>query len=196
MDVEKLDHNFIVCSMDLISGMMDSLGAQVGDLISQSKILELAFVAAKDELANIRQCAHAFFGQCANFAYSQIRLVPPWPAWPSTPSGCAAPFLPCLSLSQSILLLVWCDRENVFSILEVLLADMFPYSLSISACNNAVWALGCIVQKLGSFLDLAQPLWWSPVPWWILSPVLLILTRKITLAVCCFDCSVSVYRRR
>ena len=63
--VEPLDKEFIVCALDLISGMAEGLGPSLESLVAQSNIFALLFECTRDSNADVRQSAFALLGDLA-----------------------------------------------------------------------------------------------------------------------------------
>ncbi|RLM87679.1 hypothetical protein C2845_PM04G11430 [Panicum miliaceum] len=56
------DREFIVCSLDLLSGLAEGLGAGIENLVAQSNLRDLLLQCCMDEAADIRQSALALLG--------------------------------------------------------------------------------------------------------------------------------------
>ncbi|WCJ39923.1 transportin 1 [Euphorbia peplus] len=59
------DKEFIVCSLDLLSGLAEGLGSGVESLVSQSSLRDLLLQCCMDEASDIRQSAFALLGDLA-----------------------------------------------------------------------------------------------------------------------------------
>ncbi|CAH2051514.1 unnamed protein product [Thlaspi arvense] len=73
----QYDREFIVCSLDLLSGLAEGLGSGIESLVSQSNLRDLLFKCCMDEAPDVRQSAFALMGDLARVfpAYLQPRLV-------------------------------------------------------------------------------------------------------------------------
>jgi transportin-1 len=56
------DKEFIVCSLDLLSGLTEGLGAGIESLVAQSNLRDLLLQCCMDEAADVRQSALALLG--------------------------------------------------------------------------------------------------------------------------------------
>lgn len=56
------DREFIVCSLDLLSGLAEGLGAGIESLVAQSSLRDLLLQCCMDEAADVRQSALALLG--------------------------------------------------------------------------------------------------------------------------------------
>jgi len=56
------DREFIVCSLDLLSGLVEGLGAGIESLVAQSNLRDLLLQCCMDEAADVRQSALALLG--------------------------------------------------------------------------------------------------------------------------------------
>ncbi|TVU16727.1 hypothetical protein EJB05_40304 [Eragrostis curvula] len=56
------DREFIVCSLDLLSGLAEGLGAGIESLVAQSNLRDLLLQCCMDEAADVRQSALALLG--------------------------------------------------------------------------------------------------------------------------------------
>ncbi|CAM0144867.1 unnamed protein product [Urochloa decumbens] len=56
------DREFIVCSLDLLSGLAEGLGPGIESLVAQSNLRDLLLQCCMDEAANVRQSALALLG--------------------------------------------------------------------------------------------------------------------------------------
>ncbi|XP_078163255.1 transportin 1 isoform X1 [Carex rostrata] len=59
------DKEFIVCSLDLLSGLAEGLGGGIESLVAKSNLTELLLQCCMDEVADIRQSALALLGDLA-----------------------------------------------------------------------------------------------------------------------------------
>ncbi|XP_065865576.1 transportin-1-like [Euphorbia lathyris] len=59
------DKEFIVCSLDLLSGLAEGLGSGIESLVSQSSLRDLLLQCCMDEASDIRQSAFALLGDLA-----------------------------------------------------------------------------------------------------------------------------------
>lgn len=65
---EGPDSDFIVCSLDLISGLAEGLGANIEQLAGGTSVVMLLFACMRSELADVRQSAYALVGDLAKSA--------------------------------------------------------------------------------------------------------------------------------
>ncbi|XP_058091249.1 transportin-1 isoform X2 [Magnolia sinica] len=61
----QYDKEFIVCSLDLLSGLAEGLGSGVESLVSQSNLRDLLLQCCMDDAADVRQSALALLGDLA-----------------------------------------------------------------------------------------------------------------------------------
>ncbi|KAL4199668.1 hypothetical protein AMTRI_Chr03g52360 [Amborella trichopoda] len=61
----QYDKEFIVCSLDLLSGLAEGLGSGIESLVAQSNLRDLLLQCCADEAADIRQSAFALLGDLA-----------------------------------------------------------------------------------------------------------------------------------
>jgi hypothetical protein len=59
------DKEFIVCSLDLLSGLAEGLGSSIESLVSRSDLFDLLLLCCADEAPDIRQSALALLGDLA-----------------------------------------------------------------------------------------------------------------------------------
>uniref|UniRef100_M4CCT0 Transportin-1 n=1 Tax=Brassica campestris TaxID=3711 RepID=M4CCT0_BRACM len=73
----QYDREFIVCSLDLLSGLAEGLGSGIESLISPSNLRDLLLKCCMDEASDVRQSAFALMGDLARVypAYLQPRMV-------------------------------------------------------------------------------------------------------------------------
>ncbi|KAF8112704.1 hypothetical protein N665_0062s0053 [Sinapis alba] len=73
----QYDREFIVCSLDLLSGLAEGLSSGIEPLISQSNLRDLLLKCCMDEAPDVRQSAFALMGDLARVfpAYLQPRLL-------------------------------------------------------------------------------------------------------------------------
>lgn len=72
---ELPDKDFIVCSLDLLSGIIEALGPNVESLIAQSKMLILLKKCMLDREYDVRQSAFGVVGDVAKTCIAQLRGV-------------------------------------------------------------------------------------------------------------------------
>ncbi|XP_038975247.1 transportin-1 isoform X2 [Phoenix dactylifera] len=61
----QYDKEFIVCSLDLLSGLAEGLGSGIESLVAQSNLRDLLLQCCMEEAADIRQSAFALLGDLA-----------------------------------------------------------------------------------------------------------------------------------
>ncbi|XP_018440559.1 transportin-1 isoform X2 [Raphanus sativus] len=73
----QYDREFIVCSLDLLSGLTEGLGSGIESLVSPSNLRDLLLKCCMDEASDVRQSAFALMGDLARVfpAYLQPRMV-------------------------------------------------------------------------------------------------------------------------
>lgn len=67
------DKDFMVISLDLLSGLMEGLGSQMEPLVSNSPLIKLLFEAAQDAQPDVRQSSFALLGDLTKACFSYIR---------------------------------------------------------------------------------------------------------------------------
>ncbi|KAI9127995.1 hypothetical protein K1719_000988 [Acacia pycnantha] len=67
------DKEFIVCSLDLLSGLAEGLGIGIESLVSQSPLKDLLLHCCVDDAPNIRQSAFALLGDLARVCSVYLR---------------------------------------------------------------------------------------------------------------------------
>ncbi|KAI4366286.1 hypothetical protein MLD38_022180 [Melastoma candidum] len=61
----QYDKEFIVCALDLLSGLAEGLGSMVENLVAQSKLKDLLLQCCTDDAPDVRQSAFALLGDLA-----------------------------------------------------------------------------------------------------------------------------------
>ncbi|KAL6963674.1 hypothetical protein U1Q18_034680 [Sarracenia purpurea var. burkii] len=61
----QYDREFIVCSLDLLSGLSEGLGSGIESLVSQSSLRDLLLQCCMDDAPDVRQSAFALLGDLA-----------------------------------------------------------------------------------------------------------------------------------
>ncbi|KAK9069530.1 hypothetical protein SSX86_011434 [Deinandra increscens subsp. villosa] len=69
----QFDKEFIVCSLDLLSGLTEGLGSGIESLVSQSNLRDLLLQCCMDDGADIRQSAFALLGDLARVCPIHLR---------------------------------------------------------------------------------------------------------------------------
>nr|GLL23577.1 transportin-1 [Ipomoea trifida]GMC81179.1 transportin-1 [Ipomoea batatas]GMC87495.1 transportin-1 [Ipomoea batatas] len=69
----QYDREFIVCSLDLLSGLAEGLGSSIESLISQSNLTDLLLQCCLDDAPDIRQSAFALLGDLARVCPVHLR---------------------------------------------------------------------------------------------------------------------------
>ncbi|KAL5713973.1 Transportin-1 [Ranunculus cassubicifolius] len=67
------DKEFIVCSLDLLSGLAEGLGSGVESLVAQSNLRDLLLQCCLDEASDVRQSALALLGDLARVCPAHLR---------------------------------------------------------------------------------------------------------------------------
>lgn len=74
-DLEFPEIDFIVCSLDLVSGIIEGLGPNVESLVADSNLLSLLFRCMQDQTEDIRQSAFGLVGDLARTCIGHLRPV-------------------------------------------------------------------------------------------------------------------------
>jgi hypothetical protein len=74
-NAEQPDKDFIVCSLDLISGIIEALGPQVEPLIAQPNVLALLKKCMQDRDYDVRQSSFGVVGDLAKTVINLLRPV-------------------------------------------------------------------------------------------------------------------------
>lgn len=69
----QYDREFIVCSLDLLSGLAEGLGSGVESLVSQSNLRDLLLQCCLDDAPDVRQSAFALLGDLARVCPAHLR---------------------------------------------------------------------------------------------------------------------------
>ncbi|EXB24033.1 hypothetical protein L484_006064 [Morus notabilis] len=69
----QYDKEFIVCSLDLLSGLAEGLGSGIESLVSKSNLVDLLLQSCIDDASDIRQSAFALLGDLARVCPVHLR---------------------------------------------------------------------------------------------------------------------------
>ncbi|KAA8535967.1 hypothetical protein F0562_028445 [Nyssa sinensis] len=69
----QYDKEFIVCSLDLLSGLAEGLGSGIESLVSQSSLRDLLLQCCMDDAPDVRQSAFALLGDLARVCPIHLR---------------------------------------------------------------------------------------------------------------------------
>ncbi|PON89933.1 Armadillo-like helical [Trema orientale] len=69
----QYDKEFIVCSLDLLSGLAEGLGSGIESLISKSNLIDLLLQSCTDDASDVRQSAFALLGDLARVCPVHLR---------------------------------------------------------------------------------------------------------------------------
>lgn len=72
-DPVAYDKEFVVCSLDLLSGLTEGLGSGIESLVSQSNLRDLLLQCCMDEASDVRQSAFALLGDLARVCSVHLR---------------------------------------------------------------------------------------------------------------------------
>lgn len=75
--VEVPDREFVVCSLDMLSGLADGLEGGLEPFVGHSNLLQLLAECIKDEASDIRQSAFAFIGDLAKTCMVHLKQCIP-----------------------------------------------------------------------------------------------------------------------
>ena len=82
-NMEAPDREFVVCSLDLLSGLADGLEGALEPFVANSNLLQLLGECIKDEASDVRQSAFAFIGDLAKTCMAHLK-------------GCLPAYMPIL----------------------------------------------------------------------------------------------------
>ncbi|KAG6604952.1 Transportin-1, partial [Cucurbita argyrosperma subsp. sororia] len=68
----QYDKEFIVCCLDLLSGLAEGLGSGVESLVSQSNLRDLLLQCCMDEASDVRQSAFALLGDLGRVCHTHL----------------------------------------------------------------------------------------------------------------------------
>ncbi|KAI8533210.1 hypothetical protein RHMOL_Rhmol11G0279500 [Rhododendron molle] len=114
----QYDKEFVVCSLDLLSGLVEGLGSGIESLVSQSSLKDLLLQCCMDDAPDVRQSAFALLGDLARVC--PVHLRP--------------------RLSEFL--------EVASKQLENFLQNTPKLKETISVANNACWAIGEFAVKV------------------------------------------------
>ncbi|KAK4318649.1 hypothetical protein Pmani_010366 [Petrolisthes manimaculis] len=69
---EAADKNFIIVSLELLSGLAEGLNGHVGQLVQQSNIMQLLFQAMQDPMPDVRQSSFALLGDLTKACFHHV----------------------------------------------------------------------------------------------------------------------------
>ncbi|GAB4850713.1 hypothetical protein Ancab_030013 [Ancistrocladus abbreviatus] len=69
----QYDKEFVVCSLDLLSGLAEGLGSGIESLVSQSSLRDLLLQCCMDDASDVRQSAFALLGDLARVCPIHLR---------------------------------------------------------------------------------------------------------------------------
>ena len=72
-----VDKEFIVCSLDMISGMTEGMGAAVAPFVKQTQLPMYLLACMKDAMPDVRQSAYALVGDIAKACIEELAAVLP-----------------------------------------------------------------------------------------------------------------------
>lgn len=75
--IEMPDREFVVCSLDMMSGLADGLEGALEPFVANSNLLQLLAECIKDEASDVRQSAFAFLGDLAKTCMAHLRQCLP-----------------------------------------------------------------------------------------------------------------------
>jgi transportin-1 len=75
--LEAPDREFVVCSLDMLSGLADGLEGALEPFVANSNLLQLLGECVKDEASDVRQSAFAFIGDLAKTCMPHLRQCLP-----------------------------------------------------------------------------------------------------------------------
>ncbi|CAM9616045.1 unnamed protein product, partial [Hapterophycus canaliculatus] len=75
--VEPPEKEFMVCSLDLLSGMSEGLGSGFGALLASSNLLQILLQCCGDESVEVRQSAFAVVGELAKSCMAHLKQALP-----------------------------------------------------------------------------------------------------------------------
>lgn len=73
IDVDQPDREFVVCALDLLSGMAEALEGNMEALVGQSNLLPLLLHCTRDVDPDVRQSAFALLGDLAKSSIAHLR---------------------------------------------------------------------------------------------------------------------------
>lgn len=74
---EEADREFVICSLDLIGGILEGLGPSMNQILSNSPLLNILFVCMKDKYQDVRQSAFGVIGDLAKTAIDYLKNALP-----------------------------------------------------------------------------------------------------------------------
>ncbi|XP_018023344.1 transportin-1 isoform X1 [Hyalella azteca] len=69
---EAADKDFMIVSLDLLSGLAEGLNGHIGDLVQNSNIMRLLYQAMQDAMAEVRQSSFALLGDLTKACFQHV----------------------------------------------------------------------------------------------------------------------------
>ncbi|XP_076040729.1 transportin 1 [Oratosquilla oratoria] len=113
---EAADKDFMIVSLDLLSGLAEGLNGHVGQLVAQSNIMQLLYQAMQDPMPEVRQSSFALLGDLTKACFQHV-------------APCISDFMPILGQNLNPELISVCNNATwaIGEISVKLGADMRAY---------------------------------------------------------------------
>ena len=69
---DSADKDFMIVSLDLLSGLAEGLNGHIGDLVQSSNIMRLLYQAMQDSMAEVRQSSFALLGDLTKACFQHV----------------------------------------------------------------------------------------------------------------------------
>ena len=74
-ELDQLDNDFIVCPLDLISGLAEGMGASIESLVGQSQLIPSLLMCCQHHDPAVRQSAFALVGDLTKTSLPHLRYA-------------------------------------------------------------------------------------------------------------------------
>ncbi|XP_037802040.1 transportin-1-like [Penaeus monodon] len=96
---EAADKDFMIVSLDLLSGLAEGLNGHVGQLVQQSNIMQLLYQAMQDPMPEVRQSSFALLGDLTKACFQHV-------------APCISEFMPILGQNLNPELISVCNNAT------------------------------------------------------------------------------------
>ncbi|KAG7167950.1 Transportin-1-like [Homarus americanus] len=96
---EAADKDFMIVSLDLLSGLAEGLNGHVGQLVQQSNIMQLLYQAMQDPMPEVRQSSFALLGDLTKACFQYV-------------APCISEFMPILGQNLNPELISVCNNAT------------------------------------------------------------------------------------
>jgi transportin-1 len=143
------EKDFVVCALDLLSHIAESIGTSIESLVKNSNVLPLLFECMKDETDEVRQSAFALLGDFAKCCIGHLKPHLTWYLPVAAQNFLPNKLLVCNNASWAVGEIAVQIGKDMEPFVDMLLQHLIPFINSTSIGPNLLQNAAITMGRIG-----------------------------------------------